>query len=116
MIPKTAVYKNIEKELTFKSKKWKDFIENFDAIILGRRIQYLKKINKYYLKSSINNKLLGLKYTSNIKSVEMDLFDIFYKNGLVGFIIYFLPLIYIIKKKKYYLNIKTLNILTIFVL
>lgn len=101
MIPKTAVYKNIEKRANFlKVKNEKDFIENFDAIILGRRIQYLKKINKYYLKSSINNKLLGLKYTSNIKSVEMDLFDIFYKNGLVGFIIYFLPLIYIIKKKK----------------
>ena len=36
----------------------------------------------------------------NIKTIEMDYFDILYRNGYVGFILYFIPIIYILYKIK----------------
>ena len=36
----------------------------------------------------------------NIKTIEMDYFDVLYRNGYVGFILYFIPVIYILYKIK----------------
>ena len=43
----------------------------------------------------------------------MDYFDVFYRHGIFGFIIFFYPLVYVLKgilSNKYKLNKKTLNI------
>ena len=101
IIPKTSVYKNINERIKFlKIKNINDVVENFDALVLGRRLYYLSNVNKLYLKSPIHEKVIGMGYHNEInKNVEMDFFDIFYSNGIFGFIIYFMPIIYIIKKK-----------------
>ena len=81
-------------------------------IISSGRDEFLKDNNNLYKKSSIDEKLFGLGYTKyDLRLVEMDLCDIFYRGGLVGLIIYIIPFIYvgllIIKKvfKKFNLNI-----------
>ena len=101
IIPKTSVYKNINERIEFlKIKNINDAVENFDALVLGRRLFYLKNVNKLYIKCPIHEKVIGMGYHNEInKNVEMDFFDIFYSNGIIGFIIYFIPIIYILKKK-----------------
>jgi len=77
-----------------------DAIDNFDALVLGRRLLYLSNVNDLYVKSPINEKFIGMGYHNKInKNVEMDFFDVFYSNGIIGFIIYFIPIIYIIKNR-----------------
>jgi hypothetical protein len=48
------------------------------------------------MNSDIDDKLLGIGYTENIKLSEMDLNDIFYRQGIIGFIIYFVSIFYIL--------------------
>ncbi len=122
LIPKTNFYKNIVVHLEF----WQiynvnDFINNKNAIdhmIFSERLSFLKNTHQIYEKSYLSEKLLGIGYISNyatddivMKMVEMDFFDIFYRHGIIGFIIYISSLGYIlfniIKKKKevYYISI-----------
>jgi len=101
VIPRSSVYKNINERIKFlKIKTVDDAIDNFDALVLGRRLLYLSNVNDLYVKSPINEKFIGMGYHNKInKNVEMDFFDVFYSNGIIGFIIYFIPIIYIIKNR-----------------
>ena len=81
-------------------------------IISSGRDEFLKDNNKIFKESNINEKLFGLGYTKyDLRLVEMDLCDIFYRGGVVGLIIYVIPFIYtgllIVKKMftKFNLNI-----------
>ena len=81
-------------------------------IISSGRDEFLKDNNKVFKKSDLNEKLFGLGYTRyDLRLVEMDICDIFYRGGIVGLIIYVMPFIYfgylIIKKifTKFNLNI-----------
>lgn len=113
----TPLYKNIVNN--YKSLNiinpfeiFKDF-KTFDKFVFNNRLTYLTNINHEILSSQILNKLFGLRKIT--KLVEMDLYDIFYGFGIIGFIIYifvvshvlnsiksnnkkvnYLPLIYII--------------------
>lgn len=108
-IPRTNFYKNIVVHLDYlKVDSIDDIFTNekiFDHFIFSRRLTFMKKTNKLYLKSSLSEKLLGIGYISNygtddisMKMVEMDFFDIFYRHGIVGFIIYISSLIYFLYK------------------
>ena len=68
----------------------------FDHFVFNRRLTFLLNLNNKMLSSSIMNKLFGLTYIK--KTVEMDLFDVFYTYGVVGFIIFVLTFINIFKK------------------
>ena len=88
-----------------------DDTSNKDIISSGRN-EFLKDNNKVFKKSNLNEKLFGIGYTKyDLRLVEMDVCDIFYRGGIVGFIIYLIPFIYIglliIKKifTKFNLNI-----------
>lgn len=78
-------------------------------VVLSNRTQFLKTNFEQYKNSSMTNKIFGLGYVKEkeqIKTIEMDFFDIIFFNGIIGCIIYFLPLVvllveYIIKIKKY---------------
>ena len=91
-----------------------------DHFIFSERISFEEKTRKAYNKSSILEKAFGIGYIENystdkvrLKTVEMDYFDVFYRHGIFGFIIFFYPLVYVLKgilSNKYKLNKKTLNI------
>ena len=72
-------------------------------IIRSGRDEFLKDNNKVFKKSDLNEKLFGLGYTKyDLRLVEMDFCDIFYRGGVVGLIVYLIPFVYmgllIIKK------------------
>ena len=111
----TPLYKNLYNRVEYLNiSKPLDAVKDFksvDQFIFNKRLTYLKNNNKLITKANISNKLIGLGYTK--KMVEMDLFDIFYQFGIIGFIIFALiyaKLLATIKTKK---SIKTLPIVVI---
>lgn len=87
-------------------KKLDDFIKNekirnaITVVFNGRDIMLVENLN-YYLNTDAANQLFGLSwsdresinYTTKNKLIEIDYFDILIHYGIIGFIIYFLPLL-----------------------
>lgn len=104
IIPKTNFYKNIKLHLDFlEVDSITEVLTNykvFDHFIFSSRLTFLENTASNYLESNISEKLLGIGYIENyasddvnLKMIEIDPFDIFFRHGLIGFIIYFLPFI-----------------------
>lgn len=103
IIPKTNFYKNIEVHLDY--LKVDNIFEIFkerklvDHFIFSQRLTFLDNKSNYYSDASLYQKLFGLGYCDNgkeLKSIEMDYFDVYYNQGLFGFIIFFGPYIYVL--------------------
>lgn len=123
IFPKTHFYKNLVIHINYLEKKDNGKITTWhiiDHFIFSERLSFEEKTRKAYNKSSILEKAFGIGYIENystdkvrLKTIEMDYFDVFYRHGIFGFIIFFYPLIYVLKgilSNKYKLNKKTLNI------
>ena len=123
IFPKTSFYKNLEIHINYLEKKDNGKISTWhliDHFIFSQRLTFEEKTRKAYNKASISEKIFGIGYIENymtdnvrLKTIEIDYFDIFYRHGIVGFIIFFAPLIYILKdiiQKNKKINYKTLNI------
>lgn len=102
--PKTSFYKNIEVHLdylkvdnVFDIFKDKELVDHF---IFSQRLTFLNNKEKLYDKSNPYQKLFGIGYYNDngkeLKSIEMDYFDVYYNQGIVGFIIFFVPYIYVL--------------------
>ena len=90
-----------------------DDTSNKDIISSGRD-EYLKLNNDQFKDANLNEKLFGLGFTKyDLRLVEMDLCDIFYRGGVVGLVIYLMPFIYIsiliLKKVFKIININITN-------
>lgn len=109
IIPKTNFYKNIKLHMTyfdiytindiFSSNKF------VYQIIFSERLDFLEVTKNNYKESSINDKIFGIGYVENyrkanenLKTIEIDYFDIYYRHGVIGFVLFFLPLIYIFRR------------------
>ena len=83
----------------FNSNHTKVEYDSFISRILsGRDISLLKTCDVFKNKNIVH-KLFGIGFTNNtnkLRSIEMDIFDIFFGYGLIGLILYFIPLIYYI--------------------
>lgn len=79
-------------------------INKLDHFLFGSRLKFCANNKKVYINSSIEEKLLGVKFDfSNDKvknTTEMDFFDIFFKYGIVGFLIYNIAIIVFVIKNK----------------
>ena len=110
LIPKTNFYKNIKIHLDFlEIKNIEDLltIKNIDHFIFSSRLKFLNETRTNFNNSDLYNHVMGIGYIENygtddvnIKTIEMDYFDILYRNGYVGFILYFIPVIYLLYKIK----------------
>lgn len=110
LIPKTNFYQNIKIHLDFlEIKNVEDLltIKNIDHFIFSSRLKFLNETRTNFNNSDLYNHIMGIGYIENygtddvnIKTIEMDYFDILYRNGYVGFILYFMPVIYILYKIK----------------
>ena len=105
VLPMTPLYKNIYLALKFFNvNSIGDFanLDVIDNIIFSGRLNILANINEIYIDSSLLVHLFGLGETPllNLKLVEIDIFDIFYSIGLIGFLIYIVTNILILKKIK----------------
>ena len=70
----------------------------FDSFIFTGRLSALKLVNHKMMGSSIISKLFGLKLIT--KSVQMDVFDLLFTFGAIGFILFIFIMSYIIKSIK----------------
>lgn len=105
IIPKTNFYKNIKTHLDY--LKLDNITEVFtdkeliDHFIFSQRLTFLEKKSTIYNKAPLYQQLFGIGYINNkkvTKLIEIDYFDILYSHGIIGFIIYFSLVIYIIYK------------------
>lgn len=109
IIPKTSFYKNIQihKEyLGFNS--YTEILTDYkliDHFIFSQRLTFLKNTSENYQKANIKEKLFGIGYIENYgtdnvntKTIEIDYFEILFRNGIIGFILYFSIIIPIIIK------------------
>ena len=106
LVPKTSFYKNIVIHLEFlEIDEISDLmtIENIDHFVFSSRIKFMENTKDNYDKSGLLEKVVGIGYIENYgtddlntKTIEMDYYDIYYRYGILGFIIYFIPLIYVI--------------------
>jgi len=104
IIPRTNFYKNIKTHLDYlKLDSITDVFKDeklIDHFIFSERLTFLKKKHNLYKKAPIYQKLFGIGYINNktTKLIEMDYFDILYSEGIIGFIIIFSILIYVLYK------------------
>ena len=123
IIPKTTFYKNIMIHLNFlKVDEVSDFADTkvIDKFIFSDRISYYNLTKNNYMKSTIYEKINGIGYTEyyfndpeHIKMIEMDYFDIIFRHGIFGFILFFIPYLYIlINIFKNIFKLKTMNLKT----
>ncbi len=106
LVPRTNFYKNIIIHAQFlEINEVTDLFsyESIDRFIFSDRLTFLENTHDYYMSSNIENQIFGIGYISQEKLIEMDVFDIFYRFGLIGFLIIFYPLISKLKK----INIKS---------
>lgn len=105
VIPKTSFYENLKIHYNFlKKNDVKVFSKEFlDHFVFSQRLSMEERTRHNYDKSPIQEKIFGIGYIENystdsvnLKIVEMDYFDIFYREGIVGFIVFFIPVIYMI--------------------
>ena len=103
LLPKTNFYYNIKLHLNFLGiNSFNDlFTYNFiNRFIFSDRLTYLGNIHNIFINANILSKLFGVGFITNYatdlvsnKLIEMDLFDIFYRVGIIGFVIFIIPII-----------------------
>ncbi len=115
IIPKTSFYKNIQIHKKFLGiNHYYEVITDYhliDHFIFSQRLTFLSNTNENYKKSNILEKINGIGYIENYgtdsvstKTIEIDYFEVFYRQGILGFIIFLYPVIRIVKYA--YLEIK----------
>lgn len=85
--------------------------------MFSRRDLFFNDTKKIYFDSSLVDKFFGIGFTNRKsindkkieKLIEMDFCDIFFRYGIVGFIIYVLPLLFILRKLLIYFMINFRN-------
>lgn len=124
ILPKTSFYKNIIIHINYLEEKSNGKIEPetfIDHFIFSQRLTFERNTRKSYKEANLLQKVFGIGYIENyatdnvsFKTIEIDYFDVFYRHGIVGFILFFIPIIYVvisIIKKVKTLNHKNLNLL-----
>ena len=130
IVPKTNFYKNIETHLDYlKVDKVTDIFKDeelIDHFIFSQRLTFLNDKAKIYSNANNYQRLFGLGYTKDnktMKLIEMDLFDVYYNHGIIGFIVFITITLYVlinvIKKRsksnyeKYMLSLSALLIIVL---
>lgn len=104
ILPKTTFYKNIQIHKDYLGfKNYTEILTNYellDHFVFSQRLTFLKNTHTNYMKSNILQKTFGIGYIENYgtdkistKTIEIDYAEVFYRNGIIGFIIFFSILI-----------------------
>lgn len=104
-IPKMDLYHNVETSLNYYQIDHISelfTLENIDHIVYSNRLTFLENINQDYVKSTPLEKMLGLGQEKILakKNIEIDIFDIFYSIGIIGFAFYLFFFVYSLKQTK----------------
>ncbi len=107
IIPKTPFYSNIKTHMNyFEINSVKEIFtkyENLDNIIFSERLSLTEDNMAYYKSQSTYKKLLGSGYYEikdaqiiERKTAEIDYVDIFVSFGIIGTLLFFIPVIYVL--------------------
>lgn len=118
LVPKTSFYKNIEIHKNYLGiENYLELLTEYELIdhfIFSQRLTFLKNTHNNFKKVSIPEKFFGIGYIENYKTefensktIEIDYCEIFYRSGIIGFILYFKTIIPIINKTLKKLKNKT---------
>lgn len=116
-LPFTSFGKNIEKHITFlEIDNITEIFEgdNFNRLIFSDRLTFLKETKEIYNEGKDVQKIIGIGFAfePEQKLIEIDYYDIYYRYGPIGFVIYFAPLIIIILDITKLFKYKLLNKIT----
>ncbi len=86
-----------------------------NEFVLSGRLGLLDDINDEFEEADFEDKLNGIGYGPYLRSTEMDFFDVFYRVGIIGFVLYLGLLFYSAKLhiKKFKFDEKVFVIFTI---
>lgn len=122
IIPKTSIYYNMKLHLNFlEINSIQDIFKNdkfVNHFIFSERLTFLKNTHQNYQNASLTEKLFGIGFIENYnqpnenrKTIEMDYFDIFYRTGIIGTLLFIYPTFEILKQKKRWNKTNLLSIL-----
>ena len=102
LLPQSSLYKNVKTSLEYYNiQKLSDLFtfQNIDNVIYSNRLTFVSNLHKNYQKENIFGKIFGMgrQKIMNTKDAEIDVFDIFYSIGILGFSIYLVLFIFAIK-------------------
>ena len=104
IIPYTPMFKNIITAAKFFKVDSNNLFSMYglNKIVFSGRLGFLEKINDIFINSSILSIFMGIGKTTliNTKLIEIDIFDIFYSIGIIGFVIWILYMIKGMKNSK----------------
>lgn len=116
VVMQTSFYKNIQIHLDFLGiQQFQDLLtfHHIDHFVFSERLSFLKKTHEVYLATPKLMKVIGmgvgdmsLSRPESMKMIEMDYFDIFYHYGVIGFILFVLPIFLLNQKRKWQLDEK----------
>jgi len=93
----TNTYKNMVVQANFFNVESIFSLEGINKVIFNDRLSFLAINNTYYIEQNIYMKILGIGYNNPLKLVEIDIFDVLYRYGLVGLSLTITSLIYVFK-------------------
>ena len=105
LLPQSSLYKNIKTSLEYYHiQKVSDLLtfQNIDNVIYSNRLSFVYNLHKNYQKEDISGKIFGMgrQKIMTMKDAEIDIFDIFYSIGILGFMIYLVFFALVINKAK----------------
>ena len=105
LLPQSSLYKNIKTSLEYYHiQKVSDLLtfQNIDNVIYSNRLSFVYNLHKNYQKEDISGKIFGMgrQKIMTMKDAEIDIFDIFYSIGILGFMIYLVFFVFVINKAK----------------
>lgn len=110
-IPKTSFYKNLQIHKEFLGiNNYIEILKDYkliDHFIFSQRLTFLKNSSTNYKNSNITEKIFGIGYIeeyatdkTSTKTIEIDYFDILYRQGIIGFALFTYIILTNIKKSK----------------
>ena len=105
LLPQSSLYKNIKTSLEYYHiQNVSDLLtfQNIDNVIYSNRLSFAYNLHKNYQKEDISGKIFGMgrQKIMTMKDAEIDIFDIFYSIGILGFMIYLVFFVLVINKAK----------------
>lgn len=101
LFTKTRTYQNMVIQNNFFKVESIFSIEFVNKVIYNDRLTFLSDNYDYFINQELSSKVFGIGISDyDIKMVEIDIFDILFRYGIIGFIIFIGSIIYLIKPKQ----------------
>ena len=103
LTPKTTFYKNLKIHMDYFKIDNKNLLTNekfWQQIVFSRRMMFLETTKKNFQNSTWKTKLIGIGFvenykqdSENLKTIEVDYYDVYYRSGILGTITYIIGVI-----------------------